>query len=102
MATVAMGLGQFWSFSSCDFGSGLHTCDLGIGLHRDTCRQSLILYSHTLSQIVINKHTHTVLTSAHPQVKDDTESEGVDNHTVNLNKTHQRNSVLQVGISPSV
>ena len=33
MATVAMGLGQFWRFLSCDLSTGLHTCDLGIGLH---------------------------------------------------------------------
>ena len=33
MATVAMQLGQFQRFLSCDLGIGLHTCDLGTGLH---------------------------------------------------------------------
>ena len=33
MATVAIGLGQFQRFLSCDLGTGLHTCNLGIGLH---------------------------------------------------------------------
>ena len=31
MATVAIGLGQFQRFLSCDLGTGLHT--FGIGLH---------------------------------------------------------------------
>ena len=31
MATVAMGLGQFQRFLSCDLGTGLHT--FGTGLH---------------------------------------------------------------------
>ena len=93
-----------WSvqrFLSCDLGAGLHTCDLGVGLHRDMYRQSLIPYSHTVSQIVINKDTHTVLTSVHPQGKDDTETKGVENKKVNLNKTNQCKSVPQAGISPS-
>ena len=30
MATVAMGLSQFWIILSCELGTGLHTCDLGI------------------------------------------------------------------------
>ena len=34
MATVAMGLSQFWIILSCELGTELHTCDLGIGLHR--------------------------------------------------------------------
>ena len=34
MATVAVGLGQFQRFLSCDLSTGLHTCDLGIGFHR--------------------------------------------------------------------
>ena len=33
MATVAMGLGQFHRFLSCDLGTGPHPCDLGTGLH---------------------------------------------------------------------
>ena len=101
MATVAMELGHFQRFLSCELGTELHTCDLGIGLHRDTYRQSSIPYSHTVSQIVINKDTHTVLTSVHPRGKDDTESKGVENQKVNLNKTDQCKSVLQAGISPS-
>lgn len=33
MATVAMRLGQFQRFLSCDLGTELHTCDLGTRLH---------------------------------------------------------------------
>ena len=33
--TVAMRLGQFQRFLSCDLDIGVHVCDLGIGLHRN-------------------------------------------------------------------
>lgn len=34
IATVAMRLGQFLRFLSCDLGIRLHTCDLDVGLHK--------------------------------------------------------------------
>ena len=40
--TIAMGLGQFQRFLSCDLDIGLHTCDLGIGLHRNKENHELL------------------------------------------------------------
>ena len=34
MAAIAVGVGQFQRFLSCDLGIRLHTCDLDVGFHK--------------------------------------------------------------------
>ena len=49
MATVAMGLGQFQRFLSCDTAAGFYTCDLGIELYNGMV--SIFLYTGYSKQI---------------------------------------------------
>ena len=46
MATVAVGLGQFQRFLSCDIGTGLHTCYLGMKSETEVSQPFPTLCNH--------------------------------------------------------
>ena len=64
MATIAMGLGQFQRFLSCDLDTGLHTCGLGSRLHSWCHCSSLSFLPLPLENLVKWSESHSVVSDS--------------------------------------